>query len=271
MSNLKQFLYSKWLTRNLLEYRHYVRLKHGIYSPFTKENKKNIQLLKNSKAGKRCFIIGNGPSLTIEDLEKIKNEDSFAVNRIYKIFDKTSWRPTFYCSQDTKVLEEIILDIDKLFDCTEKVFLNGSVDTSKYYKKSNLINLFLITFDYENELPKFSFNVKRGVYEGFTVAYECIQLAVYMGYSEIYLIGTDHNYSETVRLDGSIEKNENVVNYMPGLEGKTWFLPKLDKTTLAYKKAKEVCDKKGIVIKNATRGGKLEVFERIEFDNLFGA
>lgn len=46
---------------------------------------------------------------------------------------------------------------------------------------------------YENEV--FSDDIVRGVYSGYTVAYDMIQIAVYMGFSEIYLIGADFNYN----------------------------------------------------------------------------
>ena len=45
-----------------------------------------IKKLKDNYIGKRCFIIGNGPSLRIEDLNCLKGEYTFAANRIYEIF-----------------------------------------------------------------------------------------------------------------------------------------------------------------------------------------
>ena len=59
-----------------------------------------IMELKGSHKGERCFIIGTGPSLTVEDLNLLKNETTFATNRIYEVFDKTDWRPTYYVNQD---------------------------------------------------------------------------------------------------------------------------------------------------------------------------
>ena len=41
-----------------------------------------LKTLKGIHIGKRCFIIGNGPSLRVEDLEKIKDEYTFAANRM---------------------------------------------------------------------------------------------------------------------------------------------------------------------------------------------
>ena len=73
-------------------------------------SRKSLAEFKNKYAGKRCFIIGNGPSLTPSDLDLIKGEYSFAANRIYYIFEKTEWRPTFYCNQDLNVLKDMDMD-----------------------------------------------------------------------------------------------------------------------------------------------------------------
>lgn len=63
--------------------RHYYLFKEG----------RRLKKLKNIHLGKRCFIIGNGPSLKAEDLSKLykNNEITFAFNRIYHIFDQTKW------------------------------------------------------------------------------------------------------------------------------------------------------------------------------------
>lgn len=237
----------------------------------TRKCSEKFKSLKDTKIGKRCFIVGNGPSLRIEDLEKIKNEDSFAVNRIYKIFNQTDWRPTYYCSQDTKVLDEVKDDMEIMLKECKKVFLNAYVKIKgkKLEDKENLYFFYLNTEEFFPELPKFSEDVSKQIYEGFTVAYASIQLAVYMGYSEIYIIGTDHSYNVNKKHDGSIEKKEDVTNYMKGLEGNMGYPPQLEKSTLAFRKANQVCKEKGIIIKNATRGGMLEEFERINFDDLF--
>lgn len=257
------------------------RLVHKIWFEYKdiqrcNENKKytsskKIKKYKNTKKGKRCFIVGNGPSLSIDDLNKIKEEDSFAVNRIYKIFDQTDWRPTFYCSQDIGILDEINKDLDIILDNCESVFLNCVIlKNGKKVPQNEKLNFINVNIrPYYPDEPLFSKNVSRCIYEGFTVAYACIQLAVYMGYSEIYIIGTDHNYNVNMKQDGNVAKDNNVSNYMKGLEGKLCFYPQLEKSTLAFRKSREICEKHGIIIKNATRGGKLEEFERVDFDTLF--
>ena len=77
-------------------------------------SKNSIKALKNIHYGKRCFIVGNGPSLKVEDLEKIQNEICFGTHRIYQIFDKTYWRPMYYCAQDYKLIQESCKEISNI-------------------------------------------------------------------------------------------------------------------------------------------------------------
>lgn len=73
----------------------------SVYDVIPKSNNEyqiKIQKFKNSQYGKKCFIIGNGPSLQCSDLEKLaeKNIPCFGLNLIYSIFGKTNWRPQYY-------------------------------------------------------------------------------------------------------------------------------------------------------------------------------
>ena len=56
--------------------------------PLILKHRKRIKEYAQKHAGKRCFIIGNGPSLVPEDLDKFKGEYTFAANCSYRIFDK---------------------------------------------------------------------------------------------------------------------------------------------------------------------------------------
>lgn len=78
---------------------------HSLVKGTNIRNDKRIMSLKNKFEGKRCFIIGTGPSLKIEDLERVyRNGDvSFASNRIFKLFHKTQWRPQLYCVSDLEL------------------------------------------------------------------------------------------------------------------------------------------------------------------------
>lgn len=222
--------------------------------------------LKSTKTGKRCFIIGNGPSLRVTDLETIEGEDSFGSNRIYKIFDKTSWRPTYYSVIDWRGLsdEEInTLDAGTLF-LGDYYFRKHKVDRQKYYVfyGHRLLDTKLTTF-------RFSDDISKQIYLGATVTYVNLQIAMYMGYKEIYLLGMDHNYAYVRNEKGNVVRNEQISqSHFFQDEDPSKNYGDMEGMTNAYITAKQYADAHGIKIYNATRGGNLEVFERVDFDRL---
>lgn len=243
------------------------RYVYELMFPISK-NGKSIKSLKNIHKGKRCFIIGNGPSLQVDDLNNLKNEITFAFNRIYYIFDKTDWRPTYYCSEDNKTVFKSKNEIDNL-EIKNKFF---PVNFPRDYKiKFNNAMYYIFKFGDRNAEPKFSKNIVKQIYWGNTVAYTAIQMAVYMGINEIYLLGVDHNFSKMIN-----DKNEIIIdktakdyfctNYNADKED--LYIPNIEVSTRAFISAKKFADKHNIKIYNATRGGKLEVFERINFDEI---
>jgi hypothetical protein len=241
-------------------------IKESIFS-FSR-NGKNIKNLRNIHLGKRCFIIGNGPSLTTADLDKLKNEISFAFNRIYYIFDKTNWRPTYYCSEDDKTIFKSKVEINQL-KIENKFFpVNFPWDYKIHFKNANY---YLFKYGDRNVEPRFSEDIVKGIYWGNTVAYTAIQMAVYMGIKEIYLLGVDHNFSKMVNDKGEIVIDETAKDYFSEKYNKDkddLYIPNIEISTRAFTAAKKYADKHSIKIYNATRGGKLEVFERVDFEKI---
>lgn len=212
---------------------------------------------------KRCFIIGNGPSLSVEDLESLKGEICFSSHRIYKIFNLTKWRPQFYCAQDYKLINQSYKDINNI-DCDTKF-----ICVLKNVKYKNLKKCYLVELNGEEfypKLPKFSDDISKCVYEGYTVTYALLQIAIYMGFKEIYLLGVDHSYSVDLDCEGKIVKNDIKDHF--SAEDIITSIPQTYKSTLAYKAAKEYAEKNDIKIYNATRGGQLEIFERVNFNKI---
>lgn len=231
-----------------------------------KKSQKKLQALRNAHQGKRCFIVGNGPSLTAADLEKLRGEICFGTHRVFNIFPETDWRPTYYCAQDHSLIQASTKDVSRLVAKGGKFI---AVVPGRRYKKIKGASYVKMKLDpFYPELPKFSEDVSDGIYEGFTVTYMCFQLAVYMGFREIYLLGVDHSYSKVKLPNGEVLENSAVADHFSAkdvLEN----VPQLYKSTLAYEKAERYTKERGIKIYNATRGGCLDSFERIDFDSLF--
>ena len=223
-----------------------------------------IAELRGAKLGKRCFIVGSGPSLTTDQLEAIKDEDCFGANRIYKMFTKTNWRPKYYVIQDK-------------YDSTVAIYENLGVEhlfvSDFYWKEHGMRNSRAIcyhinrTLRQTSDLP-FSEDCSKFVQAASTVTYTMIQLACYMGYKEIYLIGMDHTYANVTNDKGVIIKKSNIKSHAFEDEQPNEVVANISYMEEAYRTAKKYCESHGITIYNATNGGALEIFSRCDFTSI---
>lgn len=235
-------------------------------------NKKDLIALQNIHRGERCFIIGNGPSLDVNDLDRLKDEVTFATNHIYKIFNQTEWRPTYYTVMDDSFVNqreniEIIRNIS-----SKKTFLR--LQSYIKTKELNDNNIYFLNTKYSRKYlknPKFSTDISKEVYTIATVSYVALQLAIYMGFKEIYLIGFDHSYSNEVTKSGVKVSNPNIKSYFGAKKDdyKNEGFVAIHEMDIAYNKAYNESLIQNVLIYNATKGGKLEVFPRIDFEELF--
>ena len=153
---------------------------------------------KDKYKGKRCFITCTGPSLTIADLEMLKNEYVFGMNSICLIHDKTNWKPDFYGIQDSNVfnkIEKTLLSTDNGLVFAPYYYREkcGTPESWVYFPISSAYHLYDRYFKGKFH-SKFSDDCYATVYDGFTITYSIMQLAIYMGFDEIYLLGADCNY-----------------------------------------------------------------------------
>ena len=93
-----------------------------------------------------------------------------------------------------------------------------------------------------------------------TITYICMQLAIYMGFKNIYLIGVDFNYKPTG--GNYVTSKDEVILNGDFIQTSNYYVKR------AYEKALLVAQNKGVQIMNATRGGNLEVFKRVNLDEL---
>lgn len=233
------------------------------------KNKELIQSLKNKYAGRRAFVVCNGPSLSAKDLDTIaENGDlSIACNKIDKIFSRTKWRPTFYALMD-QGYQYKLKDTMNAMPSELKVFRQES-----YYYTKNVAGkcIYVDTRVPDSTIyhPGFFEDITEHLAAVSTVTYSMFQILVHLGIREMYIIGCDNSYNKEMLKDGTIIER-GIASYFEGAESKdnqivgtTW------QNTETFRYAREYADTHGIQIKNATRGGFLEVFERVEFDSLF--
>ena len=226
--------------------------------PFLKHDKE-LSLYRKKHKGQRCFIVATGPSLKIEDLKMLKGEICFSMNSIIKSFDKTDWRPTYYTITDPGVFESYKdLVKEKYF---QKIFYRKGLDDKNKNVCHFSLNIIKYRFclnskNFKNKLFP-SKNIKRYFNDGPSVVFSIIQLAIYMGFSEIYLLGQDCNY------EGNLHSNIASVDYK-FKPTNVQALSMID----CFENYSSVLDKYSLKIFNATRGGRLEVFPRVNLEDI---
>ena len=227
---------------------------------------KKIEEIKGKYNGGRCFIIATGPSLTIRDVSLLKKEITIGENSIFKIYDQLGWVPTYYVMTDPTLTRKIINNNKGIvFDdfAVEKCIFNSLNIKDINCKKGIFVDCNWLDHVYHyGESRKFKFNddLKYGVYDCYSVTQECIIYAMYMGFSEIYILGADNDYLGKKQHFASYG-GETSIEYDKAL--------KMQKANdLGYEFVKSIADSKNIKIFNATRGGNINCFARVNLDEI---
>lgn len=236
---------------------------------------------KNLHTGERCFIIGNGPSLNDMDLTLLNDQFTFAVNGIFYKTDECGFRPFYYVVEDSHVIRDNAARIRE-YEIREHgaKFLPSRFRFKLLNSRCRNIFMNLNRGFYDEtsgyfETPRFSVDASRNLYSGQSVTIVNLQLAYYMGFKEVYLIGMDFSYKipETARIDGDVieSMDDDVNHFHPDYfgKGKKWHDPKLHNVLKSYKLCKLMYELDDRKIINATVGGRLEVFPRANFIELF--
>lgn len=225
-----------------------------------------IESLKNKHEGKRCFIVATGPSMTYEDLTCLDNNHEFCIsmNAIFTCFSKTKWRPDCYVILDA---DGVLLWQDMFFKMTDIPY-KFIADCQPYFDYTQLDDSWYVyhsildEFSIKNML--FSEDFSRKAYNGATVTYVCIQLAVYLGFKEVYLLGVDYNYKENEK--NHFTDQEELDEVFDGINGQNRIQTI---SYFAFQKAREYADEHDIKIYNASRKTCLDIFDQVKFETLF--
>lgn len=249
--------------------------------PLTLSDIDRLYSLHNRFAGERIFIMGNGPSLNRTPLEKLDGEFVFGLNRISLLFERVSWRPTFFTAFDVRVVpdnkdEFASLDVPhKFFSARYKPML-GERDNHFWHHTKGFYEGFESAFE-----PTVPFSGFGG---GGTIGVIAIELAFFMGFREIYLIGTDVSYTipESVKQSGDdifgdgvklqLESTEDDPNHFDPAyfgRGKKWHNPNVREMKIGFGRAAAYVERRGGRLLNATVGGELDQVTRIDFNSLF--
>lgn len=233
------------------------------FHPWRRESMRRLEALRDTRKGERCFIIGNGPSLKHTDLTKLRGEATFGLNRIYLAFAEMGFATSYYLSVNDLVIEQCAdeiraLSMPKFLSWRSHTRIQPTSDTHFLY------TTYLA--------PKFATDVSGRVWEGATVTYVALQLAFHLGFRQAILIGVDHSFSTQGKANETVvSQGDDPNHFNPSYFGKgfRWQLPDLETSEKAYRMAREAYSKAGREVVDATVGGKLTVFPKVEYDRLF--
>ena len=225
------------------------------------ESKMKLESYRNIYEGETVLVVGNGPSLLNTPLEKFSSFPSIGMNKIDMLYDKTSWRPSVIISSNNLVVKQHSSAYE---EADTPLFLSWKARKFLSEALRSKVNFFLTKSD-----SSFSKDFSEGVGASGTVTYAALQLAFYMGAQRVILFGVDHNFKyegsphEVAKMK-EVDSNHFDPNYFA--KGQYWGIPNLDASEKGYEAARRIFEAHGRSILDATVGGKLQVFKKINLD-----
>lgn len=272
-----------------------IQLKHNVVLALDTEQKKTLRknlVYKNRYKNKRCFIVGNGPSVNKQDLSFLKDELVFTVNYFPKSSIYEQVKSNFHIMLDPFIFQ---FDLEKEEDREKLAFFEkiNIADNqpicffpyaSREVIKKNQLDLRLnisyigmAGFFYENYSREF--DLCKHVPGFCNVVQFAIEIAIYMGFKEIYLLGCDMTgYEQISVLAGkevelhAYEMSENEKKAIKNTHAQInpeQFFEGFYKMFADYRRLYEYSKQREIHLYNATQGGVLDSLPRVDYNKLF--
>ncbi len=229
----------------------------------------------------RCFILATGPSINNMDLRYLKDEFCISVSCFYLHKDFKLINPYFHCYAPSHppLTEEQLLEGFNQYknnsqsNTTKTVMVDYD---SKLCLKNNILeNKNIIEYskggiypiDFTKKLPSIN-----------TVVHVAIYLAMYLRIKNIYLLGVDHNFIEIFKKSSNMHFYKEHMNKMTDKKYDAWgdftgylgdYCYSIYLLWEVYKKIKKEAEANNINIINATENSFLDLFLKVEYNNLF--
>jgi len=239
-----------------------ILIKKYYYSKYyDKRHIEEIKKFHNIHQGKRCFIIGSGPSIKKTNMGLLKNEITFGLNKLYR--GNIGFTPTYWVliSRNLHAAIEIVKQTGTI------LFIAGTCgrihSKYSYYMKYPIIIKDMAEIKVWDKISR---DLTKGTMTGKMVVFEALQIAYYMGFTEIYLVGMDHSNMGNYFFSNVGQEKEYFNNpKIKNVDGKKKILDRptnFKEIFETYEIVKKEFEKDERHIYNATVEGELEVFER---------
>lgn len=266
-------------------HRHFDRigLKHDARGPrigILPGDARKLAALKGTAKGRRAFILGNGPSLQNMEMYLLKDEITIASNGAYKAFGAWGFTSDYLLFEDIEQTEIRGRDIHKIEGPLKLAAIYNAHAIARPWKNLLFMNARLADETYWTDPGiQFSRDFSHAVYLGSTVTYIALQLAYHLGCNPVYLIGVDIDYGLLAERfpPGKIlvtQENIDLVNKAHFTKdyyrvGDVIGMPNVELQNKAFGVARTAFEDVGRQVFNAGIGGRLDVFDRVDFKTLF--
>ncbi|MFW7343407.1 6-hydroxymethylpterin diphosphokinase MptE-like protein [Pollutimonas sp. H1-120] len=236
-------------------------------------SKKIIKKNKNFKdihVGNRCFIAGTGPSLntlTDENLKSLNKEILFGVNSLYKSRIGSKLSPQYYTLIDNLYWEQwdcTFSEVSSKYSQRPPIFIT---DVRAKHLLDGLDENIRAIYIHSKKYPvkKMSAELDKNVYAAMNVVAYSILTAMYMGFSEIYLLGCDYNAFCTAGKGHCYDDEEEISGFNYNL---AFYLKFYWITTEFHYLIAKLAKEKQIKVINVTPDSLLDAYPRMSLANV---
>ncbi len=221
-----------------------------------------LKKFMNIHQGEDCFIIGNGPSLKKMDLAPLNDYYTFGLNKIHLLLEKTNLNASYHVAVNPLVIEQCSTKIERL-NCPSFISHRSG---KRIIKSLNHVYFIMTQGPY---VPyTFQGNLLQSLHEGYTVTFVAMQIAFFMGFKRVFLIGVDHNFIANGKVNEKQYLSGDDPNHFDPtyFSNKEWHLPDLEASELSYHLARFFYSRDSRNIYDATLNGKLNIFPKISYE-----
>lgn len=209
----------------------------------------------------RCFILGNGPSLREHNLASLQYDIIFTVNRGYLAREFGLKKPTFHVVSDPHTYEAYAAEISAA-DVGLRFYRDDVAKTRSYSLSET--REFAIPFSHNRDQMMyeghFTENISLGTSRNGTVVLDAAQIAIHLGFREIYVMGVDLTAPAAgpTHFFGSGKYEQSRLGEMDH-----------DNVNRSFAVARQRIEALGGTFRNAGIGGNLTALDRVAFADLF--
>ncbi len=257
---------------------------NGLRNVSVSNDSRDLRLLLGRHAGERCFIVCNGPSLRTQNLSQLRGEIVFTVSNGYLLPEYSNIAPSYHCvpqvtygefygvTVDRERTRQWFSEMDQALGDAQLFLMESEralVEEGALFK-GRQVRYLEVRSGFE-EIGDRIVDVADAYPGAQSVSVMSLMLAMYMGFQRIYLLGADHDWLQkgtyqyafrpTIWTPDNGARPEDYRKASPMYE-------ELEATLRLWKEYRalsRVASANGIEIFNATNGGNLDEFPRVEF------